>query len=284
MPIRTRTDVPIAQLTTFQNAGTVKEVVVLESLQDARHFLSLKLPFYVLGKGSNVLINPEGSHQRFVQISPGFSNAQVSGTQLKISAGTPVNILMKLLQEHGLSGLEFSAGVPASIGGMVAMNFGCWGEEVSKYIENVHVLDLQGNSVWLTQKEMDFSYRHSRIQTDHFLVVEVILNLRPENPEIIKSKILENIKTRSDKQPLRDKTFGSTFKNPAGHFAGALIEKAGFKGKAQGDVKFSDKHANFMVNNGEGTFHDAFTLIQNVQYAAQHQLNVTLETEVKLIS
>ncbi len=284
MPIQTRYNVPVSQLTTFQNVGSVSEVITLENLDDVVAFLSQNKPFYILGKGSNLLINPAASVQTFIQISPSFSVPEVHQNTLKVSAGTPVSALMKLLQQYQLSGLEFSAGVPASVGGMVAMNFGCWGTEIADVIDRVHVCDFSGKTQWISKNDMGFAYRKSRIQSENLIVLEAVFSLKPDTADAIKQRVLSNIATRIDKQPLRGKTFGSTFKNPPGHFAGALIEQLGLKEKPVGQVMFSEKHANFMINLGEGRYEDAVALIQQTQKLARDTLGVTLETEVKFVS
>jgi len=278
-------NVPIAQLTTFQNVGEVKRVFVAETVEDIRQFLTQTTqPFFILGKGSNTLINPDGAIQTFLQLHHNLTPVEINGTLLKVSAGTPVNKLMTLLQDNELSGLEFAAGVPASVGGMIAMNFGCWGQEVSQLVTRVRVMKETGEDQWLSNEELEFGYRKSIIQTQPWVVIEAEFQCKKADKEKIKDSILANIKLRNEKQPLRDRTFGSVFKNPKGNFAAAIIEHLGYKGAPNGTVYMSLKHANFMVNPDHGTFKDALGLMDLIRQDAWIKTGFYLETEVKIVS
>ncbi len=283
--MQVRYQVPIASLTTFQNEGSVDEVISVDTLDELRAFLAEKRPFHVLGKGSNTLINPEAQVSTFLQISPQWKRPTLFGThQLAVGAGVTVSALMKACVEYELTGLEFAAGVPASVGGMVAMNFGCYGHEISDFITRVGVVTFSGELRWLSREEMQFSYRHSRVQVEPWIVVEVELQLQGATREVVKATQARFIADRLAKQPLRDRTFGSTFINPPGQFAGALIESMGFKGNPQGHVSFSAQHANFLVNLGGATYAEAVSLIEIVQAQVHRQHHISLKTEVKFIS
>lgn len=236
-----------------------------------------------MGKGSNTLISDTAEVPTFIQISPTFSSPTVEGTLLRVSAGVTVHKLMTLLQEYGLSGLEFSAGVPASVGGMVAMNFGCWGQEISQILVKARVLTETGEDLWLTQSDLQFGYRTSLLQQKKWICLEAIFSCKADDKTTIKTRILDNIQTRITKQPLKAKTFGSVFKNPPGDYAAALLEAAGFKGKQIGEVQFSDKHANFLVNTNHATFQEALAMIELAQKTVSAQKGILLEPEVKLV-
>ncbi len=278
-----RHSVPIAHLTTFQNQGCVQEVIQFSSLDLLKEFICSKKTYYILGKGSNTLINPDTDIPTFIQIAPDMFPIVTENAHLRVCAGISVHKLMTLLQENGLSGLEFAAGVPASVGGMVAMNFGCWGQEIADFIVKVHLLDEQGRDFWLEKNQLQFAYRSSIFQHKPWIILEAIFACSPLDPATIKETILKNIQTRIDKQPLKAKTFGSTFKNPPGNFAAALLEKNGFKNKEINGVKFSSKHANFMVNCGHATFQECFQLIQDAIQTVEKNDHIRLEPEVKLI-
>lgn len=281
--MRTKSRVPISSLTTFQNEGVLETLVVVESEEELMDFLAKKNPFLILGKGSNTLLNPNGKIQTILQISPEWVTPIVENDQLTVGAGTPVNTLMKLLLTHELTGLEFSAGVPASVGGMIAMNFGCWGQEVCDYVLRIKIVTPEGECRWISKDEAQFGYRSSIFQKETWIITQVQFQLKKAKPEDIKSRQLDNIALRLEKQPLREKTFGSTFKNPEGYFAGQLIEAAGYKGVLKGDVMFSPRHANFLVNQGGGTFASAVELITEVQKSVWEKNKIKLETEVKII-
>ena len=207
----------------------------------------------------------------------------VDGMRLRIPAGTTVHKLMKILQDKGLSGLEFSAGVPASVGGMIAMNFGCWGQDISQILVKARVLTETGEDRWLSNPELEFGYRTSLLQKNKWICLEAVFNCHLEDPSVIKEKILQNIQTRIEKQPLKGKTFGSVFKNPPGFHAAALLEELGFKGKTINHVQFSDKHANFLVNMGDATFPDALAMIQLAQNTVSAKKGILLKPEVKIV-
>ena len=282
-PILRKVSVPISQLTTFQSQGVVQEVQVFQTLDALKAFIKSKVPYYILGKGSNTLISPDTSIHKFIQISLEMFPVSVEGNRLRVCAGTTVHKLMGILQEKGLTGLEFSAGVPASIGGMVAMNFGCWGQDISQILVKARILTETGDDKWVSNLELGFGYRTSILQKNKWICLEAEFACQAEDPAIIKQTILQNIQTRIEKQPLKGKTFGSVFKNPPGFHAAALLEELGFKGKTINHVQFSEKHANFLINMGDAKFQDALAMIQLAQDTVSAQKGILLEPEVKIV-
>jgi len=273
---------PISSLTTFQNVGEIQSVCIPKNEKELREFLALKQPFYTLGKGSNTLLSPDTA-KIILQIPAAWCPPQLSGLSVHVSAGMTVNKLMTLCYEAGLTGLEFSAGVPASAGGMVAMNFGCWGQEIADVVTGVYAMTLEGKKVWLGKSELEFGYRSSVFHKEKMVITEVVFSLRSEQADVVKKNQRDFISKRIEKQPLKDKTFGSTFKNPEGYFAGEIVEKLSFKGKKVGAVSFSEKHGNFLVNQGQGRFEDAMQLITVVQAQSKLKLGISLETEVQIV-
>jgi len=240
-------------------------------------------PFVMVGKGSNMVIDPHFS-TRYAQLSPEFSMPQVQHDHVTLPASMPVHKVMQYCVEQGLSGLEFMAGVPASVGGMVSMNFGCWGHEVSHYLQKVRVVDHQGEYRDVLAEDLEFAYRSSLFQRQPWVLLEAVFALKKRDPLLIKQDQHQNIQHRLLKQPLRQKTFGSIFKNPPGHHAAKLIEVANLKGAQKGDAMISDQHANFMLNLNQATFEDVYGLIKHVIDRVYHVHQVLLEPEVKLIS
>ena len=280
-PILSKLNVPIARLSTFQNEGTVPEVVVIESEHDLALLGALASPYFVLGKGSNTVIDPHGKYRVFVQVSPDYQPPIATGNSVHVGAGIGVKAFLDFCIFQGLSGLEFAAGVPASIGGMTVMNFGCWGDEMADRITAVQLWHPQRGLLWLDKTEMAFGYRSSALQS---IVLSVTLALKPDSSEAIRDRVHQYVKSRSEKQPIREKTFGSTFKNPTGHFAAALIESVGLKGQSFGGLKISEKHANFLVNTGTATFSDLTDCLRSAQEKVKATHGVELELEVKLAS
>ena len=277
-----KTNVPLKYLTSFQLAGEVNTVLSFKTEDSLSEFVKEQIPFHLIGLGSNSLINPNTS-KSLVQIHPQFMATQCDKT-LIVGAGMTVNQLMKLSVKEGVEGYAFMAGVPASVGGMIAMNFGCWGEEIATQVIRVFVMDFSGNVFDLSASEMKFGYRSSCIQDGALIVLGAELQAKRGQSDTIKQAIQKNILTRVDKQPLKDKTFGSIFKNPPQHSAGAVLESLGYKGKTIGPVTFSSQHANFLVNTGHATYAETVDILHQVQSDVKDQTGVTLELEVKLLS
>jgi len=284
-PILFKTDVPISQLTTFQTSGTVSRVVELQSVTDACDFIGATDPltYSILGRGSNTLINPDSPIQTIVRVAADTTAPERVGNCVRLGAGMPMKRLQDFAIEHCLSGLEFAAGVPASLGGMIAMNFGCWGRTMSDFVTAIDVVDETGTRRWITAGEAEFSYRHSVFHRKKWLVLGAEMMLTPSNSDEIKLNVQSNIQTRLEKQPLRDKTFGSIFKNPEGRFAAQLLEKAGVKGKRWGDIQLSDRHSNFLLNLGAASFAETTAVLHELKEAVKLTSGIELELEVRII-
>ena len=187
---------PISQLTTFKNKGTVPVLVVLQKIDEIAEFIVKNDSYYILGQGSNLIINPNTKIKTFAKISPDSSQFKISNTKIKVGAGFSISKLLTIVQEHSLSGLEFAAGVPTTLGGMIAMNFGCWGQEISKLVERVHVITEAGERYWLSNEELSFGYRKSIFSTNSWIIVEAELNLSKGSIARIRKEIATNIEKR----------------------------------------------------------------------------------------
>lgn len=238
--------------------------------------------FYILGRGSNSLINPDSTVPAIIRMSADAVDPEINGARVRLGAGMPMNRLQDFAVKQGLSGLEFAAGVPASLGGMVAMNFGCWGRSMSDFVTGIQVVDDTGAIRWLTVDEAQFSYRSSIFHQRKWVVVAAELELTMADSDTVRAAMLANIHTRIEKQPLRDKTFGSIFKNPPGQFAAQLLEAAGLKGRRWGAIQLSDRHANFLLNTGGARYSDAIDVLEGLKSTVQSMANIELELEVKL--
>lgn len=284
IPILTRHDVPIAQLTTFQTVGAVKTVIDFQSPEEVSDYVRSVSPddFYILGRGSNSLINPDSAVPVVIRMAADAVIPERDGTRIRLGAGLPMNRLQDFAVKQGLSGLEFAAGVPASLGGMVAMNFGCWGRSMSDFVTGIQVVDDLGSVRWLTPSEAHFSYRSSIFHRKKWVVVAAELQMTSADSDAVRAAMLANIQTRIEKQPLRDKTFGSIFKNPPGHYAAQLLEAAGLKGQRWGAIQLSDRHANFLLNMGGATYADTIQVLQILKSTVQSTATIELELEVQL--
>ena len=188
--------------------------------------------------------------------------------------------IARTAMEHELAGMEFASGIPGTIGGGVVMNAGAYGGELSQIVTQVNVVNSEGEIMELDNETMEFGYRTSTIRNNPFTVTEVILRLEKGDRQQIRERMEELAARRREKQPLEYPSAGSTFKRPAGYYAGQLIMEAGLRGFQCGGAKVSDKHCGFVINTGNATAEDVRTLIREIQTRVKDQFNVNLETEV----
>ena len=207
----------------------------------------------------------------------------VSNNNIICSAGTPLAPLIKLAEKHHLSGLEFAAGVPATIGGMVFMNFECWGIEVNQFVTKVLTYSKRNGVRWINRSEYQTGYRWTSFHDNNEIILAVSLSLNEESPDKIKSKMVDYLNQRKQKQPIMNATFGSVFKNPQPKKAGQLIDELGLKGHAIGQATVSEKHANFFENQNNASFKDTLELINLIQNKVNTMYNIKLECEVQIL-
>lgn len=275
-------NVNFKDLTSFQYQGIAPNVIMFKSLSKLKEFIKEKTPYLILGKGSNSIVKPNSGKKPIIRLSNELFGTVIKNNQLTVSAGTAITRLMAICQKEGLSGCEFCAGVPATVGGMVTMNFGCWGQSIADIIDTVHILNENGEEKWLTHKELEFSYRHSIIQEQDWIVLQATFKLNQKDPSDVTALVKKNIQERLTKQPLRERTFGSIFKNPKGDYAARLIEASGLKGFVFKSVKISEKHANFMVNLNDATYEDIIEFIALIKTEVKAKQGVDLKCEVHI--
>ncbi len=273
----------LSNLCSFKLSGQLNELITIHSLEELRYIRQHYASIFVLGKGSNTLINPNHHYDAIIKLSPKLLEPRVSNQYLTVSASTSVNKLMTLCKQYELSGLEFCAGVPASIGGMVTMNFGCWGKEISQLITDIMVMTPSGEIQRISNSECQFSYRSSTIKKEDWIVLSCTLKLTKSRKALVEKEIKDAITQRLQKQPLREATFGSIFKNPKTKYAAELIESAGLKGKQFDNITVSSKHANFLENTNNASYANAINAIQTIQKEVSKQNNIHLEPEVDLM-
>ena len=243
-----------------------------------------KLPFYILGKGSNVLFSDEGFRGVVIEVGKGMSGIALErASVVRVQAGTSMSAMAAKMAEWGLAGFEFAAGIPGTLGGGIAMNAGAYNGEIKDCILTATVLDQSGRVRILKADELELGYRTSIIQKEEYIVLEAEFYFESGNPEGIKAHMRDLNSRRRDKQPLEFPSAGSTFKRPEGHYAGKLIEDAGLKGYRVGDAQVSEKHCGFVVNRGEATAEDVKKLIRDVQDKVWDEFQVKLEPEVRII-
>ena len=242
-----------------------------------------KIPVTIIGNGSNRLVGDGGIRGLVIEIGKGMDKIEISDNIMTVGAGTLLSKAANTAAEHGLSGMEFAAGIPGSVGGAVVMNAGAYGGEMKDIIMDVDVITREGEYRRLTLEELELSYRHSCIIENEYIVIRARLMLQEKDEAQIR-QVMEDLKNkRIEKQPLNFPSAGSTFKRPEGYFAGKLIMDAGLRGYSVGGAQVSEKHCGFVVNKGGATASDVVKLMNDVRDKVMEEFGVELEPEVKMI-
>ena len=237
----------------------------------------------ILGAGTNVLAPDAGVPGVVICLKDCLDGMELlDGNRIRVMAGVTMTRAAIFAANHGLSGMEFAHGIPGTIGGGVFMNAGAYGGEMKDIVENVEIMDFEGNIHVFTNEEMGFSYRHSVLEGKQLIVLSATLRLNTEETETVKAKMRELQAKRSASQPLDLPSAGSAFKRPVGGYAAALIDGAGLKGYRVGDAAISTKHAGFAVNLGAATAADVRNLLQQVSDIVFEKNGIRLEPEVRI--
>lgn len=275
---------PMAKHTTFRVGGPANIMVLIENEEQlqkiAAYLYRLGEPYFVIGNGSNLLVGDKGYEGVVLKMTEGMNRITVEGETIHVQAGALLSRTAAEAAKHGLSGLEFAAGIPGSIGGAIVMNAGAYDGEMSNVVECVTVLNEQGESMVLDCDTMDFGYRTSIIKNRKYIVTEAVLKLAKGDRTQIHAKMEELNAKRREKQPLEYASAGSTFKRPEGYYAGKLIMDAGLRGFRIGGAQVSEKHCGFIINVGNATAADINELIAEVQEKVKAQFHVELEPEI----
>lgn len=277
---------PMSKHTTFRIGGNA-DVFVSPKISQVFEILALAkefdVPVTVIGNGSNLLVGDKGIRGLVLSFGKEAEEIQLEGTKMTVSAGT---ILAKAAAEaakNSLTGLEFAAGIPGSLGGAIVMNAGAYGGEMKDVVVSAKVLTPEGEIKELSKEELDLSYRHSCIPEKNYIVLEATFELTPGDETAIR-EMMEDFKGRRvEKQPLEYPSAGSTFKRPEGYFAGKLIQDADLRGYQVGGAQVSEKHCGFVINKGTATAKDVLQLIEDVKKIVYDKFQVELEPEVKMI-
>lgn len=281
-------DVSISTLTSWKTSGTVAQLWLGEDEADLLKFAQEEKKgkkFFILGKGSNLLIMPGQTDKIFFKLGPSFANYDFSGQKLRAGAAASLMGLALKARESSLSGLEFASGIPGSLGGAIIMNAGAHGREMKDILQEVRVFDKEREDfLTLSPEEMDFDYRKSFLKNQsRYIVIDALIKLKSADKDEIKN-LMENYKEgRLKSQPWDYPSAGSVFKNPPGFSAGQLIDQAGLKGLAINKAQISEKHGNFIINLGGADSQDILLLIENVEKLIKEKYNIHLEREVIVI-
>jgi len=280
-------DEALAPFTWFRVGGPAGAVFLPADEQDLSEFLAaldLSVPVLTIGVGSNLLVRDGGVEGVVIRLGRGFNSVDVlSDRSVKAGAAVPDAILARKAADAGIAGLEFYAGIPGTVGGAVIMNAGCYGAETVQVIRSARAMDRQGQVHDISGDGFGYSYRHSALQDAGLIVLDAVFEGAAEAPQAIHERMAQITARRETTQPIRDKTGGSTFKNPPGHSSWKLVDQAGWRGKPHGGAMFSPLHANFLINTGEATAADLEDLGEQVRADVMSQTGVLLEWEIKRI-
>ena len=276
---------PMKKHVTFRIGGPADYFVIPHSEEEVsaliRSCRELDVPMFLLGNGSNLLVSDGGFRGVVVQLFKNYNDVNVDGTVITARAGALNSVVAKRALDAGLTGYEFAAGIPGTIGGAVVMNAGAYGSEMKNVLTEVTVLDENGERKVIPASELELGYRTSAIIKRGYIVLEAKLQLAEGVPEEIAGRMEELKQQRVSKQPLEYPSAGSTFKRPEGYFAGKLIMDAGLRGFTVGGAQVSEKHCGFVINKGDATAKDVADLMAQVSEKVREQFGVTLEAEVK---
>ena len=282
-----RLNEPMAKHTSFRVGGGAEVMAFPQTEAELAELLKvsalLDCKCAILGAGTNVLAPDEGISGLVICLKDALTGMErLSDTRIRVMAGVTMSRAAVFAANLGLSGLEFAHGIPGTIGGGVYMNAGAYGGEICQVCDRVKIMDRQGNTRWLSNAEMEFSYRHSVLESSDDIVICAEFTLTPAQPEGIKARMKELIGKRSASQPLDLPSAGSAYKRPVGGYAAALIEQAGLKGFRVGNAGISEKHAGFAVNLGGATAKEVRMLLQTVSDRVFEQSGIRLEPEIRI--
>ncbi len=273
----------IKNLTSFKIGGQIARMYFPTSVEEFVEIKSKEPDAFIAGNLSNILVSSDG-YNGAVICTKKIDNISFDGNRVIAGAGVRGTKLSKLALENNLSGLEFMIAFPGSVGGEVFMNAGAHGQMIADVLKSAKVFCPEKGVITLSNEELEFSYRTSICQRKPYSVLEAEFELTPSNKEAIQEKMNENLSFRQNKQPaLTLPNCGSTFRNPQGDSAGRLLDEAGVKGMVSGGVRVWENHANFIINDGDGTSLDVLRLMDKMYSKVKEMFNIELKPEVRYL-
>lgn len=277
----------LAPLTTMKIGGECDRLV---TVTDENQLLTAVnccrregIPYFILGRGSNLLVSSQGYRGCVINLAPGEVPAVISGNAVTAWAGTPLQRVCVLARDNSLSGLEFAYGIPGSVGGALFMNAGAYGGEMKDVVTSCRYIGADGKLHEMQSADMQLAYRSSIFSHGEYIITSVTMELHPGDKSEITARMDELMQRRRDKQPLNYPSCGSTFKRPEGYFAAALIEECGLKGFTIGGAQVSDKHSGFVINRDNATFEDVMAVVREVRRVVLEKKGVELECEMLIL-
>ncbi|GAA0727317.1 UDP-N-acetylmuramate dehydrogenase [Sphingomonas japonica] len=278
--------VPLAPLVWFKAGGAAEWLFEPKDVDDLARFLGdldPAVPVMALGLGSNLIVRDGGVPGVVVRLGKAFAAVEaVDATTLRCGGGASGILVSSTARDAGIAGVEFLRSIPGTVGGFVRMNGGAYGREVADVLTECEVVLRSGERVTLGKDALGYSYRHSALP-EGAVVVSATFRGERGDPAAIQAEMDRIAAAREASQPLRSKTGGSTFKNPAGHKAWALVDAAGCRGLRRGDAQVSEKHTNFLLNLGAATSEDIEGLGEDVRARVLAHSGVALEWEIQRV-
>ena len=278
-------DAPLKDLVWFRVGGPAEILFRPADAEDLATFLIAKpndLRVSVIGVGSNLLIRDGGIPGVVVRLPGAMGKVAIDGTRITAGAAALDANVAKLAADAGIAGLEFLRGIPGTVGGALRMNAGCYGREIKDIFVSATAIDGKGDILTLTAADMGFSYRKTQA-ADDLIFVEAVFEGTRDEPHLIRARMDKLVADREASQPVKTRTGGSTFKNPPGQRAWALIDDAGCRGMLHGPAQVSPMHCNFLINTGDATAADIEALGEEVRALVKAKSGVVLEWEIKRV-
>ena len=285
-------DEPMSKHTTFRVGGTADVFVTPPTIDSIKQVIDIckkeNIEYYVIGKGSNLLVGDKGYRGVIICIYNTLDNVSVVEDNENMSlvtagAGITLSKLANVIADNELEGFEFASGIPGTLGGAVTMNAGAYGGEIKDCIVSATVMDNEGNIINIDKDNLDLSYRYSIVMKEKYIVLEAIFRFSKGNIKAIRDKMLDLNQRRKEKQPLEYPSAGSTFKRPEGYFAGKLIMDSGLAGYTIGGACVSTKHCGFVINKDNASAKDIKELMTNIDSIVFEKYGVHLEPEVRML-
>jgi len=279
-------DAPLSPLVWFKSGGRAQWLFEPADADDLAAFLAdldASVPVMALGLGSNLIVRDGGVPGVVIRLGKPFAKVEATdATTLRCGGGASGILVSSTARDAGIAGVEFLRSIPGTVGGFVRMNGGAYGREVRDVLVEADVVLRSGERRTLALGDLGYTYRHSELP-DGAVVIAARFRGHPGEPAAIAAEMDRIAAAREASQPLRSKTGGSTFKNPSGHKAWALVDEAGCRGLRRGDAQVSEKHTNFLLNVGEATSADIEALGEEVRSKVKDKSGVTLEWEIQRV-
>ena len=277
-------DYDMGNTTWFRTGGKAKGFVLINNVEDLKTIIGFadKIKFAVIGVGSNLLVRDSGYDGLIIKLGKNFNKIKIKNNFLSVGAGVLDLNLAKFALKNSIKNFEFFTGIPGTIGGAIKMNAGCYGSQTSDNLNRILLLNSKGELKYKYLEELNLKYRSSSIEKNS-IILQADFNFEYSSYEEILKKNIYIKSKRKETQPIKEKTSGSTFKNPPNKYAAELIEKAGCKGMKVGDASISYMHSNFIINNGNATASDIENLGKKVINRVKEMHGIELEWEIKIL-